>query len=186
MMLRKLYRLLLLLYPREHRVEYGESMVQLARDRFRDEGGGVRTVLLWGQLVGDAAVSALSERKDFTMATFKSGWWRYAAGLFAPLMILFGFGNLFGDDGGPLYGKLLALAATLLAAGAIVAGLAIRGRRRALGSMLIGIGSVPAMGGIVLFWFPPALLVGVLAVAVVAKAFGDMSRHANTTIPPAA
>ena len=38
----RVYRKLLLIYPKEHRREYGEPMVQLFRDRMRRDGDGFR------------------------------------------------------------------------------------------------------------------------------------------------
>ena len=64
MALEKLYRALLWAYPREHRREYGEPMVQLFRDRMRRDGGGVRTLVVWVQMVFDLVGSAFKERKE--------------------------------------------------------------------------------------------------------------------------
>ena len=74
----RLYRMLLVVYPKQHRSEYGESMAQLARDRLRDEGGGVRTARIWAALLSDLATSAARERMESSMQAFKSGWWRFA------------------------------------------------------------------------------------------------------------
>ena len=46
MLSERLYRALLLVYPKEHRREYGELMVQLFRDRMRYEGGGLRDLIV--------------------------------------------------------------------------------------------------------------------------------------------
>ena len=63
----KLYRLLLLAYPTEHRREYGEAMVQLFRDRMRHDGGGIRTAAIWVETVIDLAHSSHGERKEEAM-----------------------------------------------------------------------------------------------------------------------
>ena len=63
MLSERLYRALLLVYPREHRREYGELMVQLFRDRMRYEGGGLRDLIVWTQMIPDLAVSAFDEHK---------------------------------------------------------------------------------------------------------------------------
>ena len=55
------YRALLAAYPREFRREYGELMVQFFRDRMRRDGGGVRGLVIWMQLIVDLAVSAFRE-----------------------------------------------------------------------------------------------------------------------------
>ena len=57
----RLYRALLALYPVEHRREYEEPMVQLFRDRMRREGGGLRTLGVWAQMVLDLVGSVLTE-----------------------------------------------------------------------------------------------------------------------------
>lgn len=57
----RVYRVLLLVYPREFRREYGNLMVQFFRDRMRFDGRGVRGLTLWIQLVLDLAASAFRE-----------------------------------------------------------------------------------------------------------------------------
>ena len=63
----KLYRALLLVYPSEHRREYGEPMVQLSRDRMRRDGGGVKTPIVWVQMIFDLVCSASREHKESVM-----------------------------------------------------------------------------------------------------------------------
>ena len=58
----RVYRALLVAYPRDFRQEYGEQMIQFFRDRMRLDGGGLRGLLIWMQLVPDLAASALRER----------------------------------------------------------------------------------------------------------------------------
>jgi len=122
-----------------------------------------------------------TELGETTMDTFKDRWWRYAAAFIAVGFVFLGIGNLQGDDGGPLYGKVIAAAVAVGAAGLIVAGLAIRRRNTRVGSTLIGIGTLPASLLILFFWFPPVALVGVLAIAVTVIAFNDAAkqRHAE-------
>ena len=60
----RIYRSLLALYPKDHRREYGELMVQLFRDRMRRDGGGVRTLTVWASMITDLATNALKERKE--------------------------------------------------------------------------------------------------------------------------
>ena len=63
----KLYRALQLVYPSEHRREYGEPMVQLFRDRMRRDGGGVKTPIVWVQMIFDLVCSASREHKEGVM-----------------------------------------------------------------------------------------------------------------------
>ena len=63
----RLYRVLLLAYPREHRREYGEPMVQLFRDQMRRDGGGFRALVVWVQMIFDLVRSVARERKEEAM-----------------------------------------------------------------------------------------------------------------------
>lgn len=171
----RIYRSLLVVYPSEHRHEYAEPMTQLLRDRLREEGGGVRTVQVWADVAWDLARTALSERTETTMQWFKSGWWRFAAALVAPILALLGIGNL-EDDGGPLYGRVVAATIAIIAALLIVAGLAVRRRNRALGGGLIAVGVLPGTLLVVFFWFPPVALMGILCVAVLLASIADVVR----------
>ena len=100
-------------------------------------------------------------------------WWMWSASLVAVLMVVLGVGNLIDDDGGPLYGKLI-FAAVLVGAAALVAvGVRRRSSDRVAGNRLIGIGVLPGASGIALFWFPPAVAVGVLALVTSVAAFRD-------------
>ena len=58
-----LYRALLVVYPREHRWEYGDLMVQMFRDRMRYDGGGFRGLIVWTQMMRDLFVSAYEEHE---------------------------------------------------------------------------------------------------------------------------
>ena len=58
------YRMLLVLYPSEHRREYEEQMVQLFGDRMRRDGGGYRTAIVWFDILSDLIRSALNEHLE--------------------------------------------------------------------------------------------------------------------------
>ena len=62
----RVYRWLLIVYPREHRREYGELMVQLFRDRMRRDGKGVGGLAVWLHMTVDLAVTAFKEHKEGT------------------------------------------------------------------------------------------------------------------------
>jgi TRAP-type mannitol/chloroaromatic compound transport system permease small subunit len=177
----RIYRSLLVVYPPRHRREYGEPMAQLLRDRLRDEGGGMRTVVVWVEVASDLVRTALSERTETTMEWFKTGWWLIAAALIAVALALLGIGNLQGDDGGPLYGKIVAAVIAVGAALLVFAGLGVRRRHRALGSLMIGVGVLPAGLLVVFFWFPPVALIGVLSLGVAITAFVDVERSRRRT-----
>ena len=63
----RMYRALLVVYPSGHRQEYGEPMVQLFRDRMRRDGGGIRILTVWAQMVFDLICSASREHKEGVM-----------------------------------------------------------------------------------------------------------------------
>lgn len=171
----RIYRLLLVMYPPEHRDEYGEPMIQMLQDRLRDEGGGVGTAMVWAQVVTDLARTALFERMETTMETFKSGWWRVGAGFMALAQAVWAIGSHPLVDPDPNVGseQNLPSALYLAAAGLIVAGLVVRKNRKALGSAMIGIGVLPGTLAITILWMPPVALIGVLAVFVAGAAFID-------------
>ena len=64
MLSEKLYRALLVAYPREHRREYGELMIQLFRDRMRRDGGGLGSLNVWLAMIVDLVTSALKEHSS--------------------------------------------------------------------------------------------------------------------------
>ena len=72
------YRVLLILYPYEHRREYGEQMVQLFRDRMRRDGSGYRTATVWFHILSDLLRSALNEHLE------RGGYWGIAKALLFP------------------------------------------------------------------------------------------------------
>ena len=63
----RVYRALLVVYPAEHRREYGEPIVQLFRDRMRRDGDGFRTLGVWVQMVFDLVGSAFIEHRERAM-----------------------------------------------------------------------------------------------------------------------
>ena len=84
MLSEKIYRRLLVVYPKEHRREYGELMVQLFRDRMRRDGGGFRGLVVWMQMIFDLAGAAFKEHKEGVEMTKRRIW--IGAGLVAMLL----------------------------------------------------------------------------------------------------
>ena len=62
MLSERVYRALLVVYPREFRGDYGDLMLQFVRDRMRHDGRGVRGMFIWGHLVFDLLASAFRQR----------------------------------------------------------------------------------------------------------------------------
>lgn len=111
----------------------------------------------------------------------KRNWWLIAAGLVAAFNVVFAVGNIIDPDDGPLWGKIVLLGVMVAGLGAIVTGLALRRRGRVSGSWLIAIGVLPAAPALFLFWFPPAVLYGALAIATAVAATMDAARFAPAT-----
>ena len=84
MLSEKIYRRLLVVYPKEYRREYGELMVQLFRDRMRRDGGGLRGLHVWVQMIFDLVVAAFKEHKEGSEMTKRRIW--IGAGLIAVLL----------------------------------------------------------------------------------------------------
>ena len=119
-----------------------------------------------------------------------SRWWIVSAALISALMVVLGVGNLVEDDGGPLSGRIIFAAVLALGASLVVAGLIVRRSRPALGAKLVAIGVLPGASGLAFFWFPPALVVGALAIATAVAAAKDSTerptRNAITAFSAAA
>lgn len=114
------------------------------------------------------------------MTWIKANWWIVAAILIAPLEIAFGIGNLIEDDGGPLYGKVLA-AVIFVAAGLLtLAGAAVRAHHPVAGNRMVAVGVLPMGAALSIVWFPPAMAVGVLAIGVSVVAFRDSTDSVAT------
>jgi hypothetical protein len=169
----RVYRMLLVAYPRRHRDVYGEPMVQAMRDRVRDEGGGLGSVLLWGRLLADLVGSALSERREATMGTLATGWWRVAACLIGAVLAWAAIDSLFAPATGPWYQYVLGPMALGAAPILITAGLVVRERHRRQGSLMVATGVIPGIAAVVLFWWPPFLLFGLSSIAVFVAAIND-------------
>lgn len=110
------------------------------------------------------------------MSGLRQLWWFVPAGLVGLALVAFGIGNLVEDDGGPLYGQVIA---AVLFAGAglvIFVGMALRARGNRTGSRMILGGAIPGLASFALFWFPPAWLVGFMSVAVVVGASQDATK----------
>ncbi len=84
MLSEKVYRRLLVVFPKDYRQEYGELMVQLFRDRMRRDGGGFRGLLVWMQMIFDLVVAAFKEHKEGAEMTKRRIW--IGAGLVAVLL----------------------------------------------------------------------------------------------------
>jgi hypothetical protein len=192
----RLYRTLLLTYPRHFRMEYGESMVQVFRDLcIHGEEGGL--IGVWGHALLDYAVSLVSEHMQRGVEMTKSKWiqlsgWGLAASGF---LLLAGFAAASRPDYSPYnsaawpidpllnkVGTILITAAMLLISAGLM-GLLARFERRASDLSRIGLvfgslgGSVSAVGafGLGLFKNGPwweMFMIGLLAASLGLTLFG--------------
>jgi hypothetical protein len=162
-------------------------MVQLMRDRFRDEGGGMGTVRLWGQIAGDLVRTALSERTEMTMDSFKAGWWRLTAGLISISIVALAITNLFVEWTGDGSAKFGMATAAILGVVVVFVGLATRKRNPARSSVMIGIGLLPTVMLMSVFWSAPLVAIGTLALAIALIAFVNamIERSAKPSLGPA-
>lgn len=169
------YRALLRLYPSSHRNEYGEAMVQLFGDRWRDEEPNrspLRWIAFWGGMVGDVTRTVFTERMEGSMNKTKlnrQNWWLWLAGLIGAVETVMGVGFAFDPEGGSgdnLVGVFAGLAVIM-----VFGGLWLRQERLRLGNSMVMVGVVPALiAGVVFFWFPPMWLSTIAAGAVMVKA----------------
>lgn len=177
---KQLYRAFLVVYSLEYRREYGEPMTQLLADRLRTEGGGLRTLGVWAQTLIDLVRSAFAERMETTMKTLKTRWWRILALPISVFVAVAGIGLPFEEQttAGPnwLQGAVLYALAAVVGLGLVVAGMLARRRNRKTGSILIGVGMMPAFPMTIMFWFPPVAAVGLVAILISMSAFLDASK----------
>jgi len=179
------------LYPRSHRHEFGTEMVQLFADRYRDErptSDIFRFARFWGGMVGDIVKTALAERTESAMSSFKQSWWKWAIGLFGVLQGVFLFeaslGLISGDaDVGLTFGVRVAeFAVPLVTVLGVFLGLRMLNERPRAASVLLTIGLLPvALAGAVFFWFPPMWLVSVFGIFLIVKVFMETGRITRST-----
>ena len=111
-----MYRWLLVVYPREHRREYGELMVQLFRDRMRRDGAGLGGAVVWKQMIIDLVGSSFKEhREGFDM---KKGMWIATASVVALLAGVLGVNTLLAQSNGDLMISVSRATKTFSAEGA--------------------------------------------------------------------
>lgn len=187
-----LYEALLAAYPRAVREEYGDDMVQLFADRYREErpGGDVlRFARFWGGIVGDLVWTALTERTESVVANFKQQWWKWAIGIVAAFEGLLVFGSLgliAGDDGGRGATDVMMLVASLSTVVAAVVGLRLLNSRPRLAAGLLVYGLLPAIAaGFVAYWFPPFYLVTLLGIYLAVRVLMEAGRLTRGSVASA-
>ncbi len=111
----------------------------------------------------------------------KTRWWMISAGVIGASMLALGIGNLVDNDGGPLYGQLILLAAMAAGAALILFGLVLVRRKPVRGARFVAVGVLPGTVGLALFWFPPALAMGILALITSWAAFESVRKFEHQT-----
>jgi hypothetical protein len=168
-------------------------MVQLFADRYRDErpsGDFFRFMRFWGGMVGDILRTALAERTESAMSSFKQNWWKWAIGVFAVLQGVFvvegGLALFLKDDsiGTSLSStrvpEFLIPLATMTC---LLVGLRILGERPRTAAALLTVGLLPvALFGFIFFWFPPMYLVSVVGIYLIVRVFMETGRITRAAI----
>ena len=159
----RVYQVLLVAYPSDHRRRYGDPMIQLFRDRMRRDGGGFRTLIVWFQMGFDLAASAFKERMETIMAieNWTSRWWEPSVVLLAVNSVVFGFVFTYNDH------LLWAIAAGFAAGALLLGGLALRNSQRLVATIMLILGSIGAASA---FW---VIYTIVLALVIVVGGFGS-------------
>lgn len=183
----RLYALLLALYPRSHRHEYGPDMVLLFADRYRDErptGDVFHFVRFWGGMIGDIVKSVLAERTESAMSNFKQNWWKWAIGVFAAVQTVFAVEAIVGLVAGWQEPTIHLIDALIPITGALVLiiGLSLLTSQPRAASVLLTVGLLPvALVGAIFFWFPPMWVVSLLGIYLIVKVVMEAGRATRQT-----
>ena len=136
----RVYHALLVAYPLDHRLAYGEPMLQLFRDRMRRDGGGLATFMVWVVVGFDLLSSAFKERMEtiMDMKNWTSRWWETSVVLLGVNSIVFG---ILGTAAGyPEWGIGVGFMPGVL----LLTGLAMKNRQRLVATIMLALGAVAA------------------------------------------
>jgi len=112
----------------------------------------------------------------------KTQWWMISAGVIGASMLALGIGTLVDpDDNGPLFWQLTLFAVMAAGAALILSGLVLVRRNQVRGARFVAVGVLPGMVGFALFWFPPAVAVGILAIITSWAAFQSVGKFEHQT-----
>jgi hypothetical protein len=188
----RIYAVLLVLYPRSHRDEYGSDMVQLFADRYRDERPTVdlfQFVRFWGGMIGDIFKTVLAERTESVMSNFKQNWWKWAIGVVAGFQTVFAVEAVVGLAAGwqepqvhPTDVHLIDALIPITGAVVLIVGLKLLSSQPRIAAVLLTVGLLPvALVGVIFFWFPPMWLVSVIGIYLIVKVYMEAGRITRQT-----
>ena len=93
----RVYRWLLVVYPRDFRREFRDPMAQLFRDRMLRDGNGIQGLIVWIQMLRDLVGSAFKEHREGVVMT-KRKW--FGVGLVVLLAaVIAGVGTIYAQYG---------------------------------------------------------------------------------------
>ena len=171
----RVYRVMLLVYPEDHRRDYGDAMLGLFRDRLRRDGGGLGTVRVWASVGPDLVGSAFIERLETAMntQTWTNRWWEVTVILYAIVQVVFGV--VIVGNSHPGWAIVIGFGPAAL----LLGGLALRQRQRGLATLMIIVGSLLPW---IFFW---TMYPFVVAAIVIGGGLGSGKIGKPTTSEPA-
>ena len=171
----RVYRVMLLVYPEDHRRDYGDAMLGLFRDRLRRDGGGLGTVWVWASVGPDLVGSAFIERLETAMntQTWTNRWWEVTVILYAIVQVVFGV--VIVGNSHPGWAIVIGFGPAAL----LLGGLALRQRQRGLATLMIIVGSLLPW---IFFW---TMYPFVVAAIVIGGGLGSGKIGKPTTSEPA-
>lgn len=122
------------------------------------------------------------------MTDWRWTWWMLAATAIGLAELVLGIGNIVSlvqDDRRSVASALVAFVVATAAAALVFGGLAIRRQNRPRGSAVIAVGMFPGCAAVVMWWFLPALVIGVLCMVATMSAVMD-ALNSRTALKPAA
>ena len=105
-----------------------------------------------------------------------------SAGFIGASMLALGIGTLVDpDDNGTIYAQIILLAVMAAGAALILFGLVLVRQNQVRGARFVGVGVLPGIVGFALYWFPPAVAVGILALITSWAAFQSVGKFEHQT-----
>lgn len=97
--------------------------------------------------------------------------------LIAATTEILAIGNLVSHDEGAIASKVLVFIAATIPATLVLGGLVLRRRRPVIASAAVAVGCLPGCAALMFWWFPPAVIAGLVSMAIVGSAATDAIRN---------